>query len=66
MVDQSGPLSLVVTAVRRVVGLHGDAVSNAARSVQDNKRARRHRVQVEEEVRAIHSVDNLSSDKKTD
>jgi hypothetical protein len=58
MASQQEPLSQVVAALRRVVGLHGDAVGNAARSVRVNERARRHRTQIEREIRALDGVAN--------
>jgi len=62
MAGQSRPLAFVVDAVRRVVGLHGDAVGNAAKSVRDNTRASEHRSQVEREIRALDAVDDVGRD----
>jgi len=66
MASQPEPLTQVVAALRRVVGLHGDAVGNAARSVRDNERARRHRAQVELDIRALDGGFNPTGDRKTD
>jgi hypothetical protein len=42
---------------RRVTGLHGDALGNAATSMRANRRAREHREAIEHEVREAVSVD---------
>lgn len=47
----------VLGMLRRMVGLHGDAVTNAAEAVHDDTRARRHRQSVQAEVRDIVADD---------
>jgi hypothetical protein len=39
--------------LRRMTGLHGDALANAATSMRANRRAREHREAVETEVREV-------------
>jgi hypothetical protein len=46
----------LVGGLRRVMGLHGDAVGNAEQAVRDNERARRHRLRVADETRAINDA----------
>lgn len=45
-------LESLTRLVRRAVGLHGDALGNAATSMRANRRAREHREAVETEVSA--------------
>ena len=44
-------LDRLARLLRRAVGLHGDAVGNAATSMRANRRAREHREAIESEVR---------------
>jgi hypothetical protein len=46
----------LVSGLRRVTGLHGDAVGNAKQAVRDDERARSHRVRVADETRAINEA----------
>jgi hypothetical protein len=46
----------LVSGLRRLIGLHGDALGNAEQAVRNDNRARRHRVRVAEETRVLNDA----------